>query len=639
MGRDINQRQVRRAWETFIERGDVPDLVRTDVAASWKRCNDLQICVESDAAPLVSQDEFASRRKTQSLLSKCARPVFDRAAKFMDESISMMILTDASGLIIDTKGDDRAVDAGREIHLELGGKWGEPDIGTNAIGTAAALQRPVQINGAEHFCSMVQRWTCAAAPIGHPIDGEVVGVVDISGPAQFFSAQSLTLAMVMSEYIQSLMGESCKYDRDCLLEYYRSKQSKWLNEEILVVDRRGTIVHATSNAIKLASRAPMGLLKANAFPHLKTLPFKQWQSNLSEILPGASADIVSTDECELGALVVLRSEKRGTVNPVASECRLTTAICPKHPTGRCDADCRPPPQPFVARDPAVAQIVRQVALAAPRRMPILIRGETGTGKEELARYAHAASGRKGAFVPLNCAAMPENLIEAELFGYVEGSFTGARRGGSPGLIKEADRGTLFLDEIGDMPISLQPVLLRFLDDWTARPIGGSNFVVDVLLVAATNAKLDRAIAEGRFRSDLLYRLNTLDVSLPCLSDRSDFEAIVGHLVLEIDPALTISEQAIAHLAQRRWPGNIRELRNVLARLSLSAVDGMIHIEEPVSPAGTDALPPNDSRLWELQRARVLTAYEETDGNVSETARRLGISRNTVYRALGKSSGR
>ena len=236
---------------------------------------------------------------------------------------------------------------------------------------------------------------------------------------------------------------------------------------------------------------------------------------------------------------------------------------------------------------------------------------------------------------MNCAALPETLIEAELFGYADGAFTGARRGGSPGLVRDADHGTLFLDEIGDMPIMLQPVLLRFLDDWTARPIGGSNHVVDILLVSATNAKLDRAISEGRFRPDLLYRLNTLDVSLPSLPERTDFAAIVHHLLSSIDPRLTISDQSIANLATHRWPGNIRELRNMLARLSLSAVDNRLEFAQRGEPADDSVEAGSDSDLWEMQRARVQKAYDETHGNVSETARRLGISRNTVYRALGQ----
>ena len=279
-------------------------------------------------------------------------------------------------------------------------------------------------------------------------------------------------------------------------------------------------------------------------------------------------------------------------------------------------------------------MVRQIETAASRKISILIRGETGTGKEQLARHAHAASGRSGPFVPVNCAALPESLIEAELFGYVEGAFTGARRGGATGLVKEADGGTLFLDEIGDMPVALQAVLLRLLDDWTVRPLGGVSTKVDVFLVSATNATLDKAIAERRFRPDLLYRLNTLEVTLPRLADRSDFDAIVRHLLDAIDPNYPIAPQTLAELAARPWPGNIRELRNILARLTLAAADGLADrasLAALIGPAPAAASP---GSLHEIQLANILMVHAETAGNISETARRLGISRNTVYRALG-----
>jgi transcriptional regulator with PAS, ATPase and Fis domain len=285
----------------------------------------------------------------------------------------------------------------------------------------------------------------------------------------------------------------------------------------------------------------------------------------------------------------------------------------------------------------VRAIVRQVETAAARKMPILIRGETGTGKEQLARHAHAASGRTGAFVPVNCAALPESLIEAELFGYADGAFTGARRGGATGLVKEADGGTLFLDEIGDMQVSLQAVLLRLLDDWTVRPVGGARTKVDVFLVSATNATLDKAIAEGRFRSDLLYRLNTLEVTLPRLRDRTDLEAVVRHLLSAIDPDCKITSATIAHLATRPWPGNIRELRNMLARLTLTA-DGFIN-EAGVKAAIQEAPLAASGSLQETHRSHILAMHAETAGNVSETARRLGVSRNTIYRALGQKAPR
>jgi transcriptional regulator with GAF, ATPase, and Fis domain len=187
---------------------------------------------------------------------------------------------------------------------------------------------------------------------------------------------------------------------------------------------------------------------------------------------------------------------------------------------------------FIARDPTVRAIVRQVETASARKMPILIRGETGTGKEQLARHAHAASGRIGAFVPVNCAALPESLIEAELFGYADGAFTGARRGGAVGLVKEADGGTLFLDEIGDMPVALQAVLLRLLDDWTVRPVGGVRTRVDVFLVSATNASLDKPLPSALPLRPALSPQYPDDAAET--RDRIDFDAIIRHLLITIN---------------------------------------------------------------------------------------------------------
>jgi transcriptional regulator with PAS, ATPase and Fis domain len=223
------------------------------------------------------------------------------------------------------------------------------------------------------------------------------------------------------------------------------------------------------------------------------------------------------------------------------------------------------------------------------------------------------------------------------------AFTGAKKGGAAGLFREADGGTLFLDEIGDMPVTLQAVLLRFLDDWTVRPVGGAKRQVDVLLVSATNADLGESIAKGRFRSDLLFRLNTLEVTLPPLRERSDFAEIARHLIEKIDPSADLTESAIDRLAELNWDGNIRELRNVLSRLSLAErgnlIDGMA-VESIVGPSFSERLPGGASGnsglkhdLHEIQRAHVLAAYVETGNNISKTARRLGVSRNTIYRAL------
>jgi sigma-54 dependent transcriptional regulator, acetoin dehydrogenase operon transcriptional activator AcoR len=642
----MDQREVRAAWEKFVEHGALSADLRSSVAASWQRSRNHRITVDRTQAPLVADNELFRLRTKHASLRHAARCALQNSKRFLGDAGSMMILTDPSGLVIDTQGDDRVIDAGRAVHLEHGGRWSEADIGTNAIGAAMAEARPVQIHGAEHFCTKVQQWTCAAAPVHDPSDGELLGVVDISGPARTFNPQSLALAVAVGQHVESVLAQSIKLGHEKLLYHFMAKRSLRVSEEYIVLDRRGAVLHATERALGAARDSGLRADGDAATRFLKALPFEDWPARLKELLPNASFDLVNDGNAGVGAIIVLHTKRRPSPSG-------RNVLGPKAASEHSDGNATPCAKSrvaqhgtlvkaigtgkpnFVALDPTVQAIVRRVEGAAVRKMPILIRGETGTGKEQLARHAHLASGRAGAFVPINCAALPESLIEAELFGYADGAFTGARRGGAGGLVKEADGGTLFLDEIGDMPVSLQGILLRLLDDWTVRPVGGCGVKVDVLLVSATNATLDRAVIEGRFRSDLLYRLNTLEVRLPCLRDRCDFDAIARHLLHAIDPAGDITAQALARLERCPWPGNIRELRNMLARLTLGVANGTI--DEACVEATLDRHPPAAApgSLHDAQRARILMVYAETAGNVSETARRLGASRNTVYRALGQ----
>jgi transcriptional regulator of acetoin/glycerol metabolism len=640
----MDQREVRAAWEKFVERGTLSADLRSSVAASWQRSRNHRITIDRAQAPLVEDAELFRRRSKHASLRHAARRALENSKIFLSDANSIMILTDPSGLIIDTQGDDRVIDWGRTVHLEHGGRWSEADIGTNAIGAAIAEARPVQIHGTEHFCTEVQRWTCAAVPVHDPCDGELLGIVDISGPASTFNPQSLALAVSVGHYVESVLAQSIRQDNEKLLCDFLARRSMWLTEECLLLDRRGAILHATERALSTIRDSRVSTDHDAPTRFLKSVPFENWPAKLKELLPNASFDLVNSGGTGIGAIVVLHARRRLS-NPARDAHKPKAAPAGTNgprsslagkaaPAQRPDSKAGHPSPVFVAQDQAVRAIVRRVEIAAVRGMPILIRGETGTGKEQLARHAHAASGRAGAFVPVNCAALPDSLIEAELFGYAEGAFTGARRGGAIGLVREADGGTLFLDEIGDMPVALQAVLLRLLDDWTVRPVGGATTKVDVFLVSATNATLDRAIAERRFRSDLLYRLNTLEVMLPRLRDRGDFDAIARHLLRAIDPDSEITATALARLCSRAWPGNIRELRNMLARLTLGVANGLID-EACVEAAGCQPAASVTGSLHDIHRAQILTVYAETAGNISETARRLGVSRNTIYRALGR----
>ena len=642
----MDLRQIRRAWETFIADGVASPAVSGTVAASWQRSREHEVRIQSTQAPLAQEAEIYRHKAACAALVAAARPIFSRSSPLLSDADAMLILTDTTGLILDTQGDERVIEEGRSIHLEHGGRWREADIGTNAIGTAVAMSRPVQIHGPEHFCSEIQKWTCAASPVRHPFDHEVLGVVDISGPAEKFIPQSLALAVSISHHIEDNLARSIACDRERLLERSILQISRWSNEELIVVDRRGAILHASENAVRVLTMAQPDLVVDRCLPVLRSIPAAQWSRKLAALLPHASVELISDDAAHVGAIIVLRSGRAPAAGRHRANLVRSRVVGASQPTverpGAAQATRRAPSTNMIADDPKVAMLAHRIELAAARKMPILVLGETGTGKEQMARHAHAASGRSGAFVPVNCAALTESLAEAELFGYADGAFTGARRGGAIGFAQQADGGTLFLDEIGDMPIALQAVLLRFLDDWTVRPIGGSAAKVDVFLVSATNMTLGKAIADGRFRSDLLYRLNTVEVTLPRLVERSDFAAIARRLLAIIDPAATITDGALRILSRRPWLGNIRELRNVLTRYTLSA-NGSVIDEAMVGDIeladGPISVPAAARTLHETGAARVRATYEEVGGNISETARRLGISRNTVYRLLAKAPRR
>jgi transcriptional regulator with PAS, ATPase and Fis domain len=287
-----------------------------------------------------------------------------------------------------------------------------------------------------------------------------------------------------------------------------------------------------------------------------------------------------------------------------------------------------------------------------RDIPIMIMGETGTGKELLAQAIHNDSPRaSGPFVAVNCASIPETLIESELFGYEDGAFTGARKKGAVGKILQANGGTLFLDEIGDMPYGLQARLLRVLQERMVTPLGsGKSITVNVVLICATNHNLRERIARGLFREDLYYRLNGLVVKLPPLRDRTDLETLVKKILAteSQNTRYTVAPEVLQLFRQHKWPGNFRQLTNLLRTAVIMAGDeheiGMRHMPDDFlddidiaqaqdTSASTDKMMATGANLEEMEHAVILKTLEAHGGNVSATARALGVSRNTIYRKV------
>jgi signal transduction histidine kinase len=313
------ENQIRKAWEGFIEKGTVSVGLRGVIAKSWQRSQDHGIPVERKGAPLALEPELLKRYSDHSTLVEAARPALGQARLFLAEANSMIILTDPSGLILETAGDPRTIDFGHLLHLEQGGRWKEADIGTNAIGTAIAVSEPVQIHGVEHFCSEVGVWTCAATPIWHPNDGELLGVVDISGPVRTFNPQSLAFACAVGRQIEGVLAHSIKDDHERLLRYFITKCSRWLNEDIVAIDCRGMIVHATNAGLQVVRRPNQGLICDGHISCLNKIPFAAWPARLSQLLPNATIELIVDHNHEIGAILVLHKPPRTSVLTVIPE--------------------------------------------------------------------------------------------------------------------------------------------------------------------------------------------------------------------------------------------------------------------------------------------------------------------------------
>jgi signal transduction histidine kinase len=315
----MDNRKIQRAWEKFIENGTASNAVRGIVAASWERSQGYQIPVERGEARLGPEAELVQRRSEHSELIAAAQSALEQAQLLLAEANSMVILTDPSGFIIETAGDPRTTDFGRIMHLEQGGHWSEADIGTNAIGTAIAALQPVQLHGVEHFCSEVQRWTCAATPIWHPTGGELLGILDISGPATTFNPQSLAFACAVGRQIESMLARSIKDDHERLLHYFVSKRSHWLTEDIVAIDRRSVIVYATSAARQVVERRNQGLISDGRISSLNQIPFAAWPARLSQLVPNVTTELVVDNNREIGAILVLHSPGRTSVPTITPE--------------------------------------------------------------------------------------------------------------------------------------------------------------------------------------------------------------------------------------------------------------------------------------------------------------------------------
>ena len=611
------------------------------IVNSWRRCIDGHKLDPTVLRPavIVEDGRLREHRDAMEELLRTARFGVEALYRQVAGLGYVLLLTDNQGITVDYIGDESTTDYLREAGLYLGADWNEARAGTNGTGTAIATGEALTVHQCDHFDATHIPLTCTVAPIFDPF-GNLSAVLDISALAspREKSSQYLALQIVKSFAHRIETANLIRTSSRGWIVKLTSNQAlaEVDIEYVLVLDSSGRITGFNHSARQLLA----GELRIN------------WRDS-GRIMGRLFSDFFDCEVDSLTRFVGSSAIERNVVRLSGSQRSLFIQVVPPAsmrvlPAASSSQECKlPPPLKAVAgEEPSIQKNLNKLSRLLNTNMSILVNGETGTGKEFLAKAIHQSSARaRGAFIPVNCAALPENLIESELFGYDGGSFTGALEKGKKGLIREAHGGTLFLDEIGDMPLASQTRLLRVLAEREVTPIGGSRpTAVDMRVIAATHRDLLDLVKQGRFREDLYFRLNGVTIALPPLRERGDFAWIVRQL-LEKRPyadgsARSISQPALGVLAAYHWPGNIRELVNVIDFACAVASDPEIDTDDlpdqvfarGVETAEDDGAEPSQaasSEEAELLRQQLARAQ----WNVSAAARLMGIDRTTLHRRM------
>jgi transcriptional regulator of acetoin/glycerol metabolism len=638
------------------------------VAQSWDRCiNQYQLHPARPHEPtVISRVELEERCARQADVIASARYEMTTLYQQLADPETAVVLTDTDGVIVHMVSAPEFAAECKPLGLRVGGMWSESASGTNGMGTCLAAGGPVSVRLEDHFYSHFAQLTCSAVPVYDPA-GDVAAVLDVTSRSSLMQQHLLVLLGMTARMIENRLIDARFRNAHPLHFHSRPEFIYTLHEGKLAVSPDGGILAANRSALfqlglqsvaEIRSRHIEDLFQTSLEDMLQRSlsssfhPVVTYRANAAlrffavarrpakEVRPGAASSAADGGDAPARA-------NAGAVARAGNWPRLGTAK-PADATGG-----------VLFNDPRLVAHLDTARRVIMHQTPVLLCGETGSGKEVFARAVHDASPHaSGAFVAVNCASLPETLIEAELFGYRAGAFTGAQRTGRRGKILQADGGTLFLDEIADMALDLQARLLRVLDERQVTPLGtDETHAVDFQLISASHQHLPQRVREGRFREDLYYRLAGIELQLPPLRERSDrHQLIASMLAAESSGDGVLSPDAERLLFEHPWPGNMRQLRHVL-RTAAALADGrpitrehlhpLLHVTSaPPAPtakaAGLSLVPAEDEALpvklnpVQINERRVLLQMlEQHRWNVSNVAKALDVSRNTLYRKLHK----
>jgi len=625
------------------------------ITQSWVRClNEYKLdpgtCTEPE---VVSPAELRDRQERLADLQAVAKVEMANLYQQLAGSGYAIILTDRDGVLLNYFGDPAFTHAASKTGLMPGALWSERVQGTNGMGTCLYERRPLTVHQDEHYLSRNIGLSCAAAPIFDHED-ELVGVLDASGESRLAQQHTLALVSMSVQMIENRVFLQ-RFRHEYILRFHnRPEFVGTLSEGAIALSVTGKVLAATRCAL-----------------------FQLGLSSRSEIVGRDIAELFNVTFCGLVDSSVKKAFHPVPIFGTRSGARFFAVmyqpvasagarpLLHRGSSAGTSQHTKAPELPLDALhfgDPSMAVNVETAKRVLERNVPILVLGETGTGKEMFARAAHLSSQRAARpFVAINCASIPEALIESELFGYRSGAFTGASKDGQRGKLLQANGGTFFLDEIGDMPVALQARLLRVLEEREVVPLGGDTPVkLDIHLISATHCDLLQKIGQGMFREDLYYRLQGVTITLPPLRERADRRSLIRHLVEEESDEgspVELDDRLLALLDRQRWPGNVRQLRHLLrTMIALRETDCLtVHDLPPeyrntflgsatrpapdeVADHGADAAQeePGTQKLNPLESAERRALLQELvrrDWNLSSVARALGIARNTLYRKL------
>ncbi len=620
------------------------------IEASHQRSMDygLRKEIKPEFSPLQRSDLSLLIEKNQRLHAH-AVPVMETLYEQIFNTHNMVILTDANGLIMHSLGDDDFLEKANRVALSPGVAWSEESKGTNAIGTAIAEEKPVIVHADEHYLCANHFLTCSAAPI---IDcqGKVIGVLDVSGDQRSYHKHTMALVRMSAQMIENQLFMAAFEDAIILHFHSRPEFIGTLMEGIAAFTPGGRFLSANKVGLFQLGLSLVAL-QSHTFSSLFGLPVSSLFDHYRTATPGL-LNLCLHNGIRVYSRAQLHRTNQAFEHVTNTPHEQKKEVVQDAPRVSCLRYLN-------TGDPQIAAVIDKVKKVLGRDIPILIVGETGTGKELLAQAIHNDSPRaKSPFVAVNCASIPETLIESELFGYTDGAFTGARKKGSVGKILQANGGTLFLDEIGDMPLNLQSRLLRVLQERLVTPLGSNQSIaVNVELICATNCDLRAMIAKGQFREDLYYRINGLVIKLPPLRERTDLEPVIEKILAAepTDVPHVVSPEIMKLFKQHRWPGNFRQLSNLLRTAMVIAGDEKEirrehlpddflediesnkneciaeNVEKPEAQAVAERSAISHANLEKIKISTIQKILEENDGNVSATAKLLGVSRNTIYR--------